>query len=63
MNRGIAYWKQELLQTAKKIIVNAITYTVKNIIASFVEEHLIKRPLKKIFSINKKWNWEEESAF
>ncbi|MDF2841774.1 MAG: hypothetical protein K0R00_200 [Herbinix sp.] len=62
MPKGLEYWKQELIGAAKKLVIDTVIYTVKNIIASFVEEHLIKRPMKKIFTINKRWGWDDDFA-
>lgn len=63
MERGLQYWKQELFRITKKLVRDTIVYTVRNVVASFIEEHFIKRPLKEIFKINKKWGFEDDYAF
>mgnify|MGYP000869316147 CR=1 FL=1 len=57
------YWKKEFFHVAKKFVVDTVVYIVKDIIINFVEERLIKDPMKKIFSINKKWGWDDEYSF
>lgn len=60
MKDAIKYWGGKLLKEAKKLIINSVIYTIREIAVNFVEENFIKSPVKKILSINKRWGFEDE---
>lgn len=49
----------EVLRMAKAVIIRAVSDMVKDMVGNFIEEHFIKKPLKKIWNINKRWGIEE----
>lgn len=63
MDRGISYWREELLRAAKEVLKDSVLYTLKLLVGSFVEEYLVRRPLKKIMEINRKWDFDDEEDF
>ncbi len=63
LDRGISYWRSELLRAAKEVLKDSVLYTLKLLVGSFVEEYLVRRPLKKIMEINRKWDFDDEEDF
>ena len=63
LDRGINYWRAELLRAAKEVLKDSVLYTLKLLVGSFVEEYLVRRPLKKIMEINRKWGFDDDEDF
>jgi len=60
MTKLMQTWADEVRKSAKKMIKNIAKDTVVLCAIKFVEEYLVKRPMKKIMEICRRNEWNED---